>query len=55
MNKSESLLLKSLKHPCIAGGRGDSHAKKYKIVTLFNVIKEKSDLKEMSRNQKRAL
>lgn len=42
-------------HPCVRGGRGDRHAVKHKIVTLFSAIKEKSDLKETSRNQKRAL
>lgn len=48
------MLLKSL-HPCVGGDRSDRHAIKHKIVTLFNVIKEKSDLKEISKSQKRAL
>lgn len=51
MNKAESLPLESL-HLCVGDGRGDRCTIKHKIVALLNVIKEKNDLKEISRSQK---
>lgn len=42
MSKSESPPLESL-NSCVGGGSGGRHTTEHQMVTLFNIIKEKTD------------